>query len=180
MLPRKPIPPQPWAEQEPTSIADAYREAALAARQRLSAFQQYLKQFEAPDRKVLVDIKTESSFVKKAARKPVREIHDVLRGAILTTTSSDTDTVADRISHDALQGDYKSRQSNLRGYFGAYHFKIPVSGMAAEIQVMPEHLWVYKELDHNRYDEQRCGKVDRSAVGFSRWLYDTANKEVVR
>ena len=174
------IPLQPWPEaSKDLSVEKVYQKAHQRAKELLPRFKSLLEPHVPADSRLLTNIKSQSSFVRKAKRKPVQKIHDVLRAAILTQTKEETKTVAQALKRSlkVVEFDNKNKPDNVAsGYHGAYHIKILVADMVCEIQVMPETLWIYKERNHGAYTNDEAGH-DSSVKSFSHWLYDTANKE---
>lgn len=173
---------QPWPEvSSDLSIEKVYQKAQSHAKELLPRFASLLEPFVPSDSRLLTNIKSLSSFIRKAKRKPVQRIHDVLRAAILTQTKKEAHDVAEKIkkSLNVVEYDYKEHPDQdvcATGYYGSFHIKIKLADMICEIQVMAETLWVYKERSHDAYVNQDANK-DNSVKSFSNWLYDTANKE---
>lgn len=174
------IPLQPWPEaSKDLSIEKVYQKAHQRAKELLPRFKSLLEPHVPADSRLLTNIKSQPSFVRKAKRKPVQKIHDVLRAAILTQTKDETKKVAEGLKRSlkVVEFDHKNQPEHLAsGYYGAYHIKFMMADMVCEIQVMPETLWVYKERNHSAYSNDEA-EHDPSVKSFSHWLYDTANKE---
>jgi Region found in RelA / SpoT proteins len=172
---------QPWPDvSDDLPIEKVYQKAQHHAHELLPKFKSFLQHFVPVNCQLLTDIKSQSSFIRKAKRKPVQMIHDVLRAAILTQTKDEAKQIAERIKHTSsakvLEFEYKNGSDHIAtGYHGAFHIKIKLADMICEIQVMTETLWVYKERNHSTYTTGQA-ENDRSVKTFSNWLYDTAEK----
>jgi hypothetical protein len=169
---------QPWREAT-DNLEGVYKTAYSRANELLPRFKSLLERYVPADAQLLTNIKTETSFIRKSQRKPVRLIHDVLRAAILTTTKKQADKVANEMKRKLPIVEFEHKDNpnaNDTGYFGSYHLKMKVEDMVCEVQIMPETLWDYKERGHIAYTSPTAHK-DKSVMSFSRWLYDTANKE---
>jgi hypothetical protein len=170
---------QPWPEAtKDLSIEKIYQKAHQRANELLPRFQSLLEPYVPADSRLLTNIKSLSSFVRKANRKSVRTVHDVLRAAILTQTKDEAKDVAHKLKAlNVVEYDSKNDPEHVAsGYYGSWHIKIKLADMICEIQVMPETLWIYKERNHATYTSNEAEK-DPSVKTFSHWLYDTANKE---
>jgi hypothetical protein len=168
---------QPWPEAD--NLESVYAKAQARANELRPKFQALLGRYVPANSRLLVDIKSQSSFIRKTKRKPVRLIHDVLRAAILTPTKKEAAKVANEMKRKLpiVEFDHKDDPGALdTGYFGSYHLKMKIEDMVCEVQIMPETLWCYKERGHAAYTDAGSHK-DPSVMSFSRWLYQTANKE---
>jgi hypothetical protein len=174
----QPILLQPWPEAT-DNLESVYKTASNRANELLPRFKSLLERYVPPDSRLLTNIKTLSSFVRKSKRKPVRLIHDVLRAAVLTQTKKEAAKVANEMKRKLpiVEFDHKDDPETLdTGYFGSYHLKMRIADMICEVQIMPETLWAYKERSHAFYTDSTAHQ-DKSVMGFSHWLYSTANKE---
>jgi hypothetical protein len=173
---------QPWPEaSKDNSVESVYQKAQAHAQELLPRFKALLEPYVPEDSRLLTDIKTLSSFIRKHKRKSTKKIHDVLRAAILTQTKEEAHEVAEKIKKGlkVVEYDFKEHPDQdicATGYYGSFHIKIKLSDMICEIQVMTETLWVYKERSHSSYANQDA-ENDRSVKTFSNWLYNTANRE---
>lgn len=166
---------QPWPETTDIPIESVYQRAQTAAAKYLPQFKSLLEPFVLPGCNLLTNIKSLSSFIRKAKCKPVRRIHDVLRAAILTQTKEQAEEIANKLKPKTIEFDQKNDPDEATtGYYGSFHLKLKIGDMICEVQIMPETLWVYKERNHPIYANS---EKDPSVLSFSRWLYDTANKE---
>jgi hypothetical protein len=168
--------PQPWPNSGPIQqiYQAAYQQALL---HRPKFIKLLAKVVESDDFELKPDIKRFASFENKVKRgKEPNAIHDMLRAAILTNDPDENDDVAHRIDQfcNVIEQEFKTH--NESGYRGAYHFKILVGDMICEIQTMSKNLWAFKEAAHPCYDRQKHGTEDVSMLGFTKWLYDTAQK----
>jgi hypothetical protein len=169
---------QPWPEAT-DNLESTYQKAQQRANELLPRFKSLLERYVPSDSRLLVNIKSQSSFVRKSKRKPVREIHDVLRAAILTPTKKQAAKVANEMRRklSIIEFDRKNDPNETpMGYYGSYHLKMRVDDMICEVQIMPETLWCYKERNHANYTDPAATQ-DKSVMSFSHWLYSTANKE---
>ena len=175
-----PIKLQPWPNvSDKVSIEQVYEKAQTCAHEREAHFKKLLERYTPKDCQLLVNIKSLSSFIRKAKRKPVQKIHDVLRAAILTQTKKKAAKIANEMKRKLpiVEFDKKDDPEETEiGYHGSYHLKMWVGNMVCEVQIMPETLWIYKEQNHAVYTNTELHQ-DKSVKSFSRWLYDTANKE---
>lgn len=145
----------------------------------------------AKNNRVIIDVKTINSFVDKVINrgKQASQIHDVLRAAILCKTESEVSRIANEMhrSFPILEKEYKKEGGNPDyGYFGSWHFKVatPIRGsnqkIIAEVQVMTEKLWKYKELAHMIYNQYRSVKdfdaeIKSKDLALSRLLFVVGN-----
>jgi hypothetical protein len=162
---------QPWND---------YNQAIAILTTKKEKFTHLLQSVLLPHCDLLVNIKTEKSFLSKLTRKPANEIHDVLRAAILTNTNQETIDIVFNLKQkiQVVECDHKEVEDVL-GYRGSYHLKIKIEGTICEVQVMPKSLWSMKEILHNRYETVREGKpLDKSVRAFSRFMYNTIGKSV--
>lgn len=173
---------QPWPEvSKDNTIESVYEKAHERAQELLPRFKSLLEPFVPSDSRLLTDIKSKNSFVRKHNRKQARKIHDVLRAAILTQTKDEAHNVAEKIKKalKVVEFDFKEHPDQdvcATGYYGAFHIKIKLADMICEVQIMAETLWIYKERSHASYTSQ-AAETDHSVQTFSNWLYNTADKE---
>lgn len=152
----------------------------------------YEEQFESlihtiatPDSKVIVNLKSQESYLDKLKRKhndPSR-IHDVLRGAILTKTKDEVNQIVDNLKHECFTHGYKIYDMDYKdhpnpiGYMGSCHIKVQIQECIYEIQVMPEEIWSAKEITHSFYKSLASDKdLDPSVKRFSTQVFGTSNK----
>lgn len=169
---------QPWPETT-DNLENVYKTAHNRADELMPRFKKLLERYTPSDSRLLLNIKSLSSFIRKSKRKPVRLIHDVLRAAILTQTKKEAAKVANEMKRKLpiVEFDKKDDPNAMdTGYFGSYHLKMQIEDLICEIQIMPETLWIYKEHGHSAYIDP-ASHSDKSVMSFSRWLYSTANKE---
>ena len=171
---------QPWPDvSDKVSIEQVYAKAQHCAYEREARFKKLLERYTPKDSRLLTNIKSLSSFIRKAKRKPVQFIHDVLRAAILTQDHKEAVKVSNEMKRKLpiVEFDKKDDPDAVdSGYHGAFHLKMWIDHMVCEVQIMPETLWIYKERQHSTYTDPKAHK-DKSIMSFSHWLYDTANKE---
>ena len=171
---------QPWPDvSDNLPIERIYEKAQTRANELLPRFKKLLERYTPEDCRLLINIKSLSSFIRKAGRKPVRRIHDVLRAAILCQTNKEATKVANEMKRKLpiVEFDHKDDPDETdTGYYGSYHLKMWIGDMVCEVQIMPETLWIYKERNHTTYVDTES-QQDKSVKSFSHWLYDTANKE---
>jgi ppGpp synthetase/RelA/SpoT-type nucleotidyltranferase len=171
---------QPWPDvSDKVSIEQVYEKAQGRAHELLPRFKALLERYTPSDSKLLVNIKSLSSFIRKSNRKPVQKIHDVLRAAILTQTKKEAAKVANEIKRKLPIVEFDKKddpEETETGYHGSYHLKMRIEDLITEVQIMPETLWVYKEQNHRIYTDTEL-QQDKTVLTFSRWLYKTANKE---
>jgi hypothetical protein len=171
---------QPWPDvSDKFSIEQVYEKAKACAQERETCFKKLLERYTPEDSRILTNIKSLSSFIRKAKRKPVQLIHDVLRAAILTQDQKEAAKVVNEMKRKLpiVEFDHKKEpEEEETGYYGAFHLKMWIDHMVCEVQIMPETLWIYKERNHATYTDPEAHK-DKSVMSFSHWLYDTANRE---
>lgn len=163
---------QPWND---------YGQAVTILLTKKEKFTHLLQSVLPRDADLLINMKSHESFLSKLTRKPIGEIHDVLRAAILTNSNQEVFDITDRLKEisNVIECDYKDEPDGKTGYYGACHLKIQIDNVICEVQIMTKVLWSMKEILHNRYEMVRVGKpLDKSVKQFSRFMYDTANKSV--
>lgn len=114
---------------------------------------------------VYKQIKSLESLADKVIErnKPLNQIGDIVRGAILFNDASVAqDFVNDiRRKHSGLVIDYEFKEMGKDkefGYYGSHHLDLLIKGMTVELQVTTKKLWAYKEQAHKIYDELRSAK----------------------
>lgn len=114
------------------------------------------------DMKILSDSKTFSSIVNKAIdrKRGIRELNDLVRGAILFKTKSDADEFVKKFirrNRSIIAGveEKTSGQDNTYGYYGSHHLDLNIDGIIVELQVMTKKLWSYKAAAHEIYNANR-------------------------
>lgn len=165
---------QPWK-----NTLNSYSDALAKVEQQKGAFTEILHIVTPYDGKYLVDIKSQLSYEAKLKRKPANGVHDLLRGAVLTTNKQEMVDVVAHIKQltTVVECEYKREPSYDGSYCGAIHMKIKVGDIIAEIQIMTSVVWQAKESLHNYYELSRKGQeLDKSVKNYSRFVYDTANK----
>jgi ppGpp synthetase/RelA/SpoT-type nucleotidyltranferase len=119
----------------------------------------------APGHKVVVDIKSKTSFKNKTVKreKAPEKVFDVLRGAILVDNKNQIDAVIANLKKNFLvkKVDHKDKPDLAKdplGYYGAVHVDVVVNDMICEIQVMTKKLWKAKNEVHDMYQKYRGDK----------------------
>jgi ppGpp synthetase/RelA/SpoT-type nucleotidyltranferase len=187
-------PRQPWENPKDVENTEAlkkyYDEIISKIQEAKNAFNRILK-LEGQGGKVLLGLKPFDSFIDKVVKrgKPADQIHDVLRGAILMSTSEDVDRVVKSIAkrYRIYEHEVKDKEhTNEFGYYGSHHFKILVptktsGGVIAEIQIMTKKLWSYKSVAHDIYTKWRSSEeidsdIRAQDVAWSKELFRLGNR----
>src|SRR5665213_3323320 len=94
------------------------------------------------------------------------EIHDVLRGAVITKSNEDADKVINKlkdtgkvISHEHKE---HSQDGKSSGYGGTHHVIMNFGGVHTEVQVMPKKIFNAKKDAHKIYKKYRSLKNPES------------------
>jgi len=137
--------------------------------------------------KLLTSIKPFDSVVDKTInrKKPISEINDLVRAAILFDTKEEVDQfVKDfrRKNRDIIVG-YEEKEKGgdkVYGYYGSHHFDLDVLGLIAELQVMTRKLWNYKTEAHKIYVDTRSNEkgVPEEDSRLSKKIFRIANESM--
>lgn len=96
--------------------------------------------------------------------KRAEKITDVIRCAILARTEDDVKEIVRLINrnHHVYEYEFKEMGGDKKfGYYGSHHFlvKLSTNEFLAEIQVMTNRLWAFKEVGHQIYSKYRSGEI---------------------
>lgn len=110
--------------------------------------------------KVIHGEKSTDSILNKIGRGyEIQGMHDLLRGALLTSDAQTQELIQDKVRSVFKIWDSSHKEFGKDkdyGYFGSYHFKVELSnGVIQEIQIMPRSLWNTKEEQHLIYTNTR-------------------------
>ncbi|PNX47990.1 MAG: hypothetical protein BV459_03230 [Thermoplasmata archaeon M11B2D] len=183
---------QPWQgisgdteEERRSSAESAWLQAHEKALEAEKTYSRLLKAVSPNNTKILVDFKSLDSFIDKAVNrgKDPKQIHDVLRGAILVPEKHDVLDVVKRLKKRAVVQSYEYKDEKADpeyGYRGSHHFKIVVGDIIAEVQVMTKKLWAWKEEAHKIYTKYRSLKdydadIKKRDLEYSKKIFNLAN-----
>lgn len=162
---------QPWPEFEHKNSDKSYSHEEFK-----KFFNKHIKpkvdKVEKPFHKLLNTARTSGSEVKAARKslesmhdkvvkrnRPASEIHDVIRGAILTKDKDEAEKVMNKLKETGkvIKHEYKNHEEEGKesGYGGTHHAVVDVGGVQAEIQVMPRKIFKAKEDAHRIYKKYR-------------------------
>jgi hypothetical protein len=130
---------------------------------------------EKPFHKLLHSVRTGGADVKAARKsleslhdkvvkrnRPASEVHDVIRGAILTKDKEHAEKVMNKLKETGkvIKHEYKNHEEGGKesGYGGTHHAVVDLGGVQAEIQVMPKKIFKAKEDAHRIYKKYRSMK----------------------
>lgn len=122
----------------------------------------------------------EDKVIKR--KKPLSELNDLVRGAVLFETKEDADDFIKRFvrknKSKVAELETKERGSDTTyGYYGAYHLLLDVGGILVELQVMTKKLWNYKKNAHDIYTRSRSkpGGPDKFDRHMSKLIFSKGN-----
>jgi len=97
--------------------------------------------------------------------KRAEKITDVLRCAILARSENDVNEIVRLINrnHHVYEYEFKNKGGDPKyGYYGSHHFlvKLKAGDFLAEIQVMTNRLWAFKEQAHKIYEKYRASDLN--------------------
>lgn len=180
-----PNPIQPWCPAKTADPAEIYREAREKVDQMKGKFVAAMKRASSGSAKVLMDIKSEKSFLNKTqdrGKNPCT-VHDLLRGAILTKTDEEAQAVVDALKKQQKwhEIEAKTKGGNEFGYYGSHHLKIVIDDIICEVQVMTQRLWAFKGWGHEIYNQTRTavaqgGILDPKTKQLSKQIFSLGNK----
>lgn len=175
---------QPWPDFETKDANKEYSHEEFK-----KYFNKHIKpkvdKIQKPFHKILHSVKTNGAEVKAARKsldslhgkvikrnRPASEIHDVIRGAILTKDKEHAEKVMNKLkdSGKVIKHEYKNHEEGGKesGYGGTHHAVIDVGGVQAEIQVMPKKIFKAKEEAHKIYKKYRSMKNPESHPDYQR------------
>jgi ppGpp synthetase/RelA/SpoT-type nucleotidyltranferase len=127
-------------------------------------FHQILHNSKVGNAKVLAATKSLDSLHDKVVKrnKPLSDVHDIVRGAVLTKNKEEADKVVNNIKKNAvvLKHEYKEHgnKDDSTGYGGVHHLVLDVNGVKTETQVMPKKIWDIQQHAHHIYQKYRSMK----------------------
>lgn len=153
-------------------------------------FHKILHTSKVGNAKVLAATKSLDSIHDKVVKrnKPLSDIHDIVRGAILTKNKEEADKVVNNIKKNAvvLKHEYKEtdNKDSTTSYGGVHHAVLDVNGVKTEVQVMPKKVWDAQQHSHQIYRKYRSMKNPQQHPDYakdmakSKSIFTNANKKV--
>lgn len=137
------------------------------------------------DPKILVDIKSEKSFIDKISSrgKSAKHITDVLRSAVIVK-KVDVENVVKQIKKQFNVVEYELKTKSMDqefGYYGSHHFLVQIGELTVEIQVMSRRMWAYKNEAHKIYTKFRSSgdfskEFEKVSKRMSKDIFNKANQ----
>lgn len=166
--------------QSSNSIDDVYDELQPRFEQIKGEFEKTIKSAlpkaikSGQGTKFLTQVKSLASFKNKVIDrgKPIYNVGDIVRGALLLPTQADVDEVVRelkrKLGNKVVGYEVKEKGSDPNyGYYGSHHFDIMIDGLVTELQVMTNKLWNYKDAAHQIYNDNRVkvAKGEKVPIG---------------
>jgi hypothetical protein len=141
-------------------VGDAYKKAIKIIDNIKKSFEIIIKKNSPSSAKIMIGVKKKEAFIDKVLNrdKNIREVHDILRAAILCNTDEEVDDVVKKLKRNVKIHEYEFKRFELGsdfGYYGSHHFDIVINDFIIEIQVMTKKLWKFKEFAHQIYKKYR-------------------------
>lgn len=139
--------------------------------------------------KIKTRIKPVTSVKNKVIdrNKSFGDMADLVAGSIYLPNDADPGAVLNLIQRkygaNVLKSEAKTGGGDKFGYHGTYHvdFRLPVSGITAEVQIMTKKLRAYKDAAHEIYSKYRAAtEIPKSELDRSRKLFKIGNQKVLK